>query len=267
MTDSQSPIPDPQSAIPNPQSPIPIIYPAVDLRDGRVVRLEYGDPERQTVFGDDPVAMAQRWLSAGATWLHVVNLDGAFDEGGAANWQALEGIARLGAAVQFGGGVRTLDDVQRALALGATRVVLGTVAVEQPELVAQAIGRFGPHAIAVGIDARDGQARTRGWLADGGISAVELGRKMAALGVTTVIHTDIGRDGVLSGVNWELSAELAAATGLHVIASGGVATLDDIRACHNAPGISGVITGRALYDGRIDLAAALAAIRPGSENN
>ena len=233
------------------------IYPAIDLRNGAVVRLKYGDPAQQTTFSDDPVATAQRWLAAGATWLHVVNLDGAFDEQGSANWHALPRLTALGTPVQFGGGIRTLADLERALTLGAARVILGTIAVEQPDLVAQAVARFGPDAVVVGLDARDGIVKTRGWQTDGGVTATELGRKMAALGVTTIIHTDISRDGVLTGVNWQASQALAAATNLAVIASGGVAALDDVLACRKADGINGVITGRAIYDGRLDLAQAI----------
>jgi phosphoribosylformimino-5-aminoimidazole carboxamide ribotide isomerase len=233
------------------------IYPAIDLRHGRVVRLQYGDPDQETVFGDDPVAAGQRWQEAGATWLHVVNLDGAFDEAGAANWQALPRLAALGLPIQFGGGIRSLPDVARALDLGATRVVLGTVAVENTAVVAQAISQFGSAAIAVGLDARDGIAKTRGWQTDSGVHVHELGQQMAGLGVQTIIHTDIGRDGVLTGVNWQASQALAQATGLQIIASGGVADLADIEACLSAEGISGVITGRAIYDGRLDLAEAV----------
>lgn len=233
------------------------IYPAIDLRHGRVVRLQYGDPARQTVFGDDPAAAARRWLDAGATWLHVVNLDGAFDEHGAANWAALPRLTALGVPVQFGGGMRTLADMQRAVDAGVSRVILGTAAVETPELVAAAVAALGAARVVVGLDARDGVVKTRGWQRDGGVTTTALGRTMRAAGVTTVIHTDIGRDGVLTGVNWQASQALAESTGLAVIASGGVASLDDIRASLAAPGISGVITGRAIYDGRLDLAAAV----------
>lgn len=233
------------------------IFPAIDLRDGRVVRLKYGDPNQQTVFGDDSTAAGQRWIDAGTTWLHVVNLDGAFDEKGAANWQALPQITALGVNIQFGGGIRTLDDVKRALDLGVTRVILGTAAVENPEMVAQAISQFGADAIVVGLDARDGIAKTRGWQTDSGVHVHDLGQQMGQMGVHTVIHTDIGRDGVLTGVNWQASQALAQASRLSVIASGGVAALDDIQACLDAEGITGVITGRAIYDGRLDLAQAL----------
>lgn len=233
------------------------IFPAIDLRDGRVVRLKYGDPHQQTVFADNPVTAAQRWIAAGGTWLHVVNLDGAFDEKGAANWHVLPQLTQLGVNVQFGGGVRTLTDVERALTAGATRVILGTAAVENSQIVAEAMAQFGRDTIVVGLDARDGIAKTRGWQTSSGLHVHDLGRQMAELGVRTVIHTDIGRDGVLTGVNWQASQALAQASGLEVIASGGVASLEDIRACLAAERISGVITGRAIYDGRLDLAKAL----------
>ncbi len=236
------------------------IYPAIDLRNGRIVRLQYGDPDKETVFGNDPAAMGRRWIAAGATWLHVVNLDGAFDEAGAANWAALPTLTALGAQVQFGGGVRVLADVARALEAGVSRVILGTAAIENPDLVAQAIAQFGAERIAVGIDARNGRVKTRGWLQDTGISPTQLGQQMKSLGVTTVIYTDISRDGVLTGVNAAATAALAQATGLHVIASGGVAALDDVRRCRAfaAQGVGGVIIGRALYDGKINLAEAIA---------
>jgi phosphoribosylformimino-5-aminoimidazole carboxamide ribotide isomerase len=238
------------------------IYPAIDLRHGRVVRLQYGDPNKETVFGDDPVAMGQRWLAAGATWLHVVNLDGAFDEAGAANWAALPELAKLGAQVQFGGGIRTLADVERALAAGAARVILGTAAIENPALVSEAIQLFGPERLVVGIDARDGEVKTRGWMQGTAVSPITLGQHMRERGVQTIIYTDISRDGVLTGVNAVATGQLAQATGLRVIASGGVATPDDITRCHAlvSQGVVGVITGRAIYDGRIDLALAFAAL-------
>ena len=238
------------------------IYPAIDLRNGRVVRLQYGDPNKQTIFSDDPAAMGRQWLAAGAEWLHVVNLDGAFDEAGAANWAALPQLTRLGAQVQFGGGIRALADVARALEAGAARVILGTTAVENPALVAEAIAQFGAERIVVGIDARDGRVKTRGWLHDTPITPADLGRQMKELGVQTVIYTDISRDGVLTGVNAAATAQLAQATGLRVIASGGVAALDDITRCAAlaGQGVVGVITGRAIYDGRLDLHTAFQTI-------
>lgn len=238
------------------------IYPAIDLRNGRVVRLQYGDPDKQTTYSDDPVAMGQRWIEAGSKWLHIVNLDGAFDEAGATNWEALPRLAQLGVKVQFGGGVRNLDHIEQALEAGAERVILGTAAIEKPALIGQAIAQFGAEHVAVGIDARDGRVQTRGWLKDTDVTPADLGKKMKALGVQTVIYTDINRDGVLTGVNAEATAALAEATDLHVIASGGVAALEDITRCHALAdkGVIGVITGRAIYDGRIDLTQAFATI-------
>lgn len=245
------------------------IYPAIDLRHGDVVRLKYGDPRRQTTFSADPAATAQRWAAAGADWLHVVNLDGAFDEGGAANWSALGRICQVGPHVQFGGGIRGLNDVQRALDAGADRVLLGTLAVENPDLLQQAVAEFGARRIIVALDARDGMVRTRGWQKGAGISAADLGRRVAAAGVTTVIHTDIGRDGVLTGVNAEASAVLAQEAELDVIASGGVASLQDVRRAlqYASHGVCGLITGRALYEGKLELedALRLAAGLPDSE--
>jgi len=238
------------------------IYPAIDLRNGRVVRLQYGDPNKQTVFGDDPTAMGQKWLDAGAEWLHVVNLDGAFDEKGAANWAVLPELCRLGARVQFGGGIRALADVARALAAGVSRVILGTAAVENPNLVAEAVARFGAAQVAVGIDARDGAVKTRGWLQDTAVTPAQLGRQMKERGVETVVYTDISRDGVLTGVNAAATAQLAQATGLNVIASGGAASLDDVLRCHEfrQQGVTGIIVGRALYEGKINLAQAVTAV-------
>jgi phosphoribosylformimino-5-aminoimidazole carboxamide ribotide isomerase len=239
------------------------IYPAIDLRNGRVVRLQYGDPEKETVFGDDPAAMGQKWIEAGTQWLHVVNLDGAFDEKGSANWAALPQITQLDARVQFGGGIRALADVERALDAGVTRVIMGTVAIENPDLVTEAITQFGADKIVVGIDARHGEVKTRGWVQGTGTPPADLGKQMKERGVQTIIYTDISRDGVLTGVNAEATAKLAQATGLNVIASGGVATLADITNCHTLAdqGVSGVITGRAIYDGRIDLAEAFATLK------
>jgi phosphoribosylformimino-5-aminoimidazole carboxamide ribotide isomerase len=236
------------------------IYPAVDLRDGSVVRLEQGDPERQTTFGSDAGEMARKWVKAGARWLHVVNLDGAFDEAGSANWQVLPEIAAAGAEVQFGGGLRSLEDAARALQAGVSRIVLGTVAVENPDLVAELVHRYGSDRVAVGIDARDGQVRTRGWHCSASISSLSLAMQMRALGIQRVIYTDIARDGLLRGVNGEATRQLAQESGLSVIASGGAGSLDDVRAATAlAPsGVDGLIIGRALYDDRISLEEALA---------
>lgn len=233
------------------------VYPAIDLRRGRVVRLQWGDPDRETVFGDDPAAVARRWLAAGATWLHIVNLDGAFAEAGGDNWAALARIVSLGARVQFGGGLRTIADVARAFDAGVTRVILGTAALESPGLAAEALTRFGAARVAVGIDARDGFVRTRGWQTATATTPAELARAMAAVGFQTAVYTDISRDGVLSGVNVAATAGLAEVSGLAVIASGGVRSLSDVAALRAQPGVAGVIIGRALYEGQVDLAAAL----------
>lgn len=232
------------------------VYPAIDLRGGRVVRLQEGDPNRQTAYSDDPAEVAARWRAAAATWMHVVDLDAALGEDAAANRRALAAILRLGGRVQFGGGVRTADVVAGLLDLGVSRVVLGTAAVENPDLVAQALARFGPEAVAVAIDVRNGRVRTRGWQAESGLDAVAFACQLATLGLQTAIYTDIARDGLGTGVNVAASRRLAEASGLDVIASGGVASLADVRAVRDA-GLSGVIIGRALYEGRVDLEEAL----------
>ena len=238
------------------------IFPAIDLRNGRIVRLEHGDPDTETVFSTNPVKTAQRWIDAGAKWLHVVNLDGAFDEAGAANWAALPAIAQLDAKVQFGGGIRSLEDVARAIDAGAKRVILGTVAIEKPKIVSEAIAKFGKNKIIVGIDARNGRVKTRGWLKDTAVNPVDLGKAMKERGVKTIVYTDIGRDGVLGGVDVQATVQLSQVTGLQVIASGGVASIEDIRRCRDQAehGLVGVITGRAIYDGRLDLEEALESV-------
>lgn len=232
------------------------IYPAIDLRNGQVVRLKYGEPNQQTVFDADPLNVARRWAEAGAAWLHVVNLDGAFgDDVGASqkNRALLKPLCETGLRVQFGGGVRSMKDVEVALALGVERVILGTIAIEHPEIVIEAINVFGAEHIVVGLDARDGQVKTRGWQSDGGVDVISIGRRLRSSGVEIVVHTDIGRDGVLSGVNAAASIELARETGLKVIASGGVSSIEDVISLKDKPEIEGVIIGRALYTGTIDL--------------
>ena len=240
------------------------IYPAIDLRGGKVVRLKFGDPNQQTIFGDDPIAVAHRWAEAGARWLHVVNLDGAFgDDAGAAatNRALLKPLVAIGPRVQFGGGLRKLSDIEQALSLGVARVVIGTLAIEQPEVVREAIGIFGADRIAVGLDTQNNQVKTRGWQVDGGIELIDLGKRLRASCVEIIIHTDIARDGDLSGANAEASTELARATGLRVIASGGVNSIDDVLRLKQAAGIEGVIIGRALYTGAIDLREVLSQTR------
>jgi phosphoribosylformimino-5-aminoimidazole carboxamide ribotide isomerase len=234
-----------------------IIYPSIDLRGGKVVRLKEGDPNRQTVFSDNPVETAQNWIEQGASWLHMVNLDGAFAEAND-NLAILEQVARLGLPVQFGGGLRSIDDLARALEAGVSRVVIGTAAVQQPELVDEAVARWGAERICVGLDARDGKVATHGWQQQTDWTPVAFGRQMAARGAKHALYTDVNRDGGLVGVNFEGTVNLARETGLQVIASGGVSSLDDIRALAESGLVAGAIIGMALYEGRIQLRDALA---------
>lgn len=237
-----------------------IIYPAIDLKGGRCVRLQQGDFAAETVFAEDPVQMALRWVSEGASWLHVVNLDGALGLEGVRNLDALRRIlAAVQVPVQFGGGVRSAEDVDRLLGDGVARVILGTVAVRNPEVVHASLQRHGVDRIVVGIDARDGRVAVHGWTDTSAVAAVDLARQMAALGVARVVYTDIGRDGMLTGVNAVASARLARASGLSVIASGGVASVEDIRVLkgYEDDGVEGVIVGMALYRGTVKLAEAL----------
>lgn len=232
------------------------IYPAIDLRHGQVVRLKYGDPNQQTKYSDDPIETARRWAEAGASWIHVVNLDGAFgDDAGAAafNRSLLQSLTAVGPKIQFGGGLRSIADIEAALSRGAARVVIGTLAIEQPAVLHEAVARFGSDRVVVGLDAQQGRVKTRGWQSDGGIDIITLGRQLQSVGVKRVVHTDIGRDGDLSGVNGEASSELARETGLQVIASGGCRSSEDVLRLKNRPGVEGVIIGRALYTGAIDL--------------
>jgi phosphoribosylformimino-5-aminoimidazole carboxamide ribotide isomerase len=252
-----------------------IVFPAIDLRHGQCVRLRQGRAEDETVYDDDPAAVARRWVAQGAQWLHVVNLDGAFGESGTTPRMSclpinLRRLAEIREAVsetpiQFGGGVRSLADVETALRLGATRVVLGTVAVRNPDLVAEAVQRFGAEQIVVGIDARDGKVATHGWQRTSDTTAVALGRAMRLRGVTRAVYTDIARDGMLTGVNVEATASLARSTRLLVIASGGVASLADVSRLKAKAdrSIEGVIIGQALYIGAVSLPDAIRAAKAG----
>ena len=241
------------------------IYPAIDLRAGQVVRLKEGDPTRQTTYSDDPAEIAQQWLETGADWLHIVNLDGAFGENDEMNQSALRAIVkaanRFESQVQFGGGIRSMKMVEHALGLGVSRVVLGTIAIEQPEIVGEAIHKFGASKIAVGIDARDGFVRVRGWRSNSGTPATELAIQMQNIGVLTIVFTDIRRDGLGRGLNIASTRALAEISRLDVIASGGVHTLEDVIAARQAS-LAGVIIGRALYEGSIDLKVALESTSP-----
>jgi len=244
-----------------------IVYPAIDLRQGRCVRLQQGDFAAETVFAADPTEVARRWAGEGARWLHVVNLDGALGEAAEANLAALRGIlAAVEIPVQFGGGVRSAQDAARLLSLGVARVILGTVAVRQPEVVEATLAAHGAERVLVGIDARQGRAAIHGWIEASEVEATALAQRMAALGVRRVVYTDVQRDGMLQGVNIAATRQLAQASGLGVIASGGVASLEDIRAlkAHEREGIEGVIIGMALYRGAICLAEALSIAAEGA---
>jgi phosphoribosylformimino-5-aminoimidazole carboxamide ribotide isomerase len=234
------------------------LFPAIDIRHGRVVRLSQGEATRQTVYGDDPVAVAERFAGQGAEWIHVVDLDRAFGDGENLGVVARV-VARVGgrATIQLGGGLRSLDAVRRGLAQGVSRVVLGTAAAIDPGIVGAAVRAEGADRIAVGIDARDGRVAVRGWTETSALEAAELARRVAGEGVRTAIYTDVARDGMLVGPDVAGARRLAAA-GLEVIASGGIASLDDLRAVE-AAGLAGAIVGRALYEGRFSLADALAA--------
>ena len=233
-----------------------IIYPAIDLRGGQVVRLKEGDPQRQTAYSDDPAATAERWLDAGSGWLHVVNLDGAFDQADAANRSALQAILAVAqnrdAKVQFGGGMRSLEAVEQALALGVTRAVLGTLAVEQPDLLADAIRRWGDEAIGASLDARGGMVQVRGWKQATAVSAADAAARLREAGLRYLVFTDIARDGLQTGLNLDATVGLAQSSGLDVIASGGVSGAEDVRAAR-AAGLAGAIIGRALYEGALRL--------------
>jgi phosphoribosylformimino-5-aminoimidazole carboxamide ribotide isomerase len=234
------------------------VYPAIDLRRGRVVRLVQGDPGQETEYADDPLQAARRWRDAGASWVHVVNLDGAFGERSVQNLAAQERIVTTGLRVQFSGGLRDLASIRRALDAGAERVVVGTAAVRRPAVVEAALEAFGAERVALAIDAREGKVRTHGWQEGVGLTPTALARAWADQGIRWVIVTDVARDGTGRGLNLETTVEVAQATGLRVIASGGVASLEDVRRTRQA-GLSGVVIGRALYEGEIDLRDALRA--------
>lgn len=241
-----------------------IIYPAIDIRGGRCVRLTEGRFDAETVFADDPAEMALKWAALGAEYLHLVDLDGAL-AGESKNGAVVERILQnVKIPVQLGGGIRNLATIDKLLSLGVSRVILGSVAVKNPQLVEEACRKYPGH-IAVGIDAKNGEAAIEGWGQGGGVAAVELAQKMAQYGVDKIIYTDISRDGMLSGVNVEATAALARACGVPIIASGGVASLEDIRRVKSveADGVCGCIIGKAIYTGAVDLKAALALAKEG----
>ncbi len=236
-----------------------IVFPAIDLKGGHVVRLAEGDMARATVYGDDPAAQAMLFADAGAQHLHMVDLDGAF-AGESRNGDAVATVVTaFPGHVQLGGGIRTMAAVERWFDTGVARIVIGTAALTDPQLVRDAAAAF-PGGVVVGVDARDGMVATAGWADVSDVSVIDMGRRFEDAGVAALLFTDIGRDGLLTGCNVQATVDLARAVDLPVIASGGVAGIADIRmlAIHADAGIEGVITGRALYDGRLDLATALA---------
>lgn len=236
-----------------------IVYPAIDLRGGKVVRLQEGDPDLQKTFSHDPIATAQDWLEQGAKWIHMVNLDGAFSDAND-NGRILVEAAQLdGVRIQFGGGLRSMADIERVISNGAKRVVLGTIAVKEPNIVQKAVEQFGPDAICVALDARDGKIATHGWQQATHFTPVEFGREMVERGVVHALYTDVQRDGKLSGVDVEGTVRLSVQTGLQVIASGGVSSLTEIETLHQSKQVAGVVIGMALYEKRFALAQAIAA--------
>ena len=235
-----------------------IIFPAIDLKGGQVVRLAEGDMARATIYGDNPAHQAQLFAEQGAGFLHVVDLDGAF-AGESVNGEAVKAILEsFPGHVQLGGGIRTRESVERWFDLGVSRVVIGTAALEDSDFVRGAARDF-PGGIVVAVDARDGYVATKGWADVSDVSVIDLARRFEDAGVASLLFTDVGRDGLLKGCNVAATVDLARAVDIPVIASGGVANIGEIHvlALHNRDGVEGVITGRALYDGRLDLAAAL----------
>ena len=237
-----------------------ILYPAIDLKDGACVRLRQGEMDQATVFNQDPGAQAKQFADAGCGWVHVVDLNGAF-EGKPVNGAAVDAIlTAVDVPIQLGGGIRSLDTAADWLERGVRRVVLGTVAVKDPEMVIEACRRW-PGQVAVGIDARGGYVAVEGWAEQSTLSVFDLAARFEDAGVAAIVYTDIDRDGMMQGVNVEATASLAEKTAIPVIASGGIASLDDLRALKARGGIAGAISGRALYDGRLDIGAALAELK------
>lgn len=237
-----------------------IVYPAIDLRGGKVVRLMEGDPNRQTIFSEDPIATAKNWVEQGAEWIHMVNLDGAFGNSNH-NLDILKQVTYLNVNVQFGGGLRSLDDIETALSLGAKRVVIGTLAAKDPEKVSEAIEKFGTEQICVAMDAKNGFVTTEGWTENTTLTPVEFGRLMKKRGVEHALYTDVSRDGSMLGVNIHDTVALARNTELKVIASGGVSKMIEIAELTKSGVVAGVIIGMALYRDEIGLDEALLAAK------
>ncbi len=226
------------------------VFPAIDLRNGKIVRLAQGDPNRQTEYGADPRAQAEQFKAEGAEWVHVINLSGAFDEDSAANLRALAEILKTGLKVEFGGGIRDEETLRIPLEMGAERVFLGTAAIQNPALVDWALARYGAERVAADIGVRDGNVMVKGWQESTPLTMLEAGRRFRAQGLEWCVLTDVRRDGVGSGLSVESAVELQAATGLKVVASGGVSSLENVLRAKNA-GLAGVIIGRALYEGSL----------------
>lgn len=236
-----------------------IIFPAVDIRGGRCVRLEQGRFDSETVYGGDPVAMAEKWVSMGARWLHVVDLDGA-RTGSGENRKIIAEIAiRIGVPVQMGGGIRTMDDITTVLESGVARVILGTSAVKNPDLVSEAL-RMYPGRVAVGIDAREGRVAIDGWEKLSSHTAVEFAKRMEQLGCKVIIYTDISTDGMMAGPNIESMEEMIRSVNMDVIASGGVSSLQDLKNLRDI-GAAGAIVGKAIYTGVLDLKQAIQVVK------
>ncbi|MXQ52748.1 1-(5-phosphoribosyl)-5-[(5-phosphoribosylamino)methylideneamino]imidazole-4-carboxamide isomerase [Shimazuella alba] len=234
------------------------IYPAIDIRNGKCVRLIQGDYNQETIFHDQPLEMAQQWVAQGAKWLHLVDLDGA-RSGELTNSKVIKEIVReTGISIQVGGGVRDMDRLEYLLSIGVTRVIIGSAAIDNPSFVKEALAKYADQ-IAIGLDARDGYVATHGWLNQATVTAEELAKQMAELGAATFIVTDIAKDGLLSGVNGDIATQIANVSGAEVIASGGVATINDIKQLKTleSRGVTGVIVGKALYMGSVNLADAL----------
>ena len=234
------------------------IFPAIHIRNGEVVRFTKGDIDNPVVFHTDPVACAQQWIDQGAEWLQVINLDAAFDEDATNSWNLIKKIADLDVNIQYGGGIRRMDDVHWAMKTGINRVIIGTAAVEQPQVMADAIAAYGSEAIILGINAdEDGEVKIHGWKAGGSVHATSLAIQMRQLGVTTAILTSIHLDGSMTGVDLDASIALSQMSGLNIIVGGGIGDLEDVVDCYNNDGITGVIVGKALYTGCLDLKKAL----------
>ncbi len=243
------------------------ILAAIDLKNGKCVRLVQGDPEAETIYGEDPAAMAETWAAIGTDWLHIINLDGAFGDSSKAakNVNALQAILdRVSTPVQFGGGLRGPDEVKRALDMGVSRVIIGSMAADRPRQMLDILGKYGPEQVVLGLDVKDGKVATHGWRQLADTSAIELAQMVETAGLKHIIHTDISRDGMLSGVNLQGSIDLAQAAsrdkdGFKVIVSGGVASIEDVKQVKAAEdkGLEGIILGKALYTGAVDLAEAM----------